>query len=84
MYKNVHNDTPDTTFVQLCQVGPRTPGQPVGVPVVASQWAGGAVRENEVLFSVFFVLWECILDSVPYSLSSSTYCIVVFRFRRFC
>jgi hypothetical protein len=29
---------------------------------VASQWAGGAVRENEVLFSVFFVptlfYWE--------------------------
>jgi hypothetical protein len=23
--------------------------------VVASQWAGGAVREGEVLFSVFFV-----------------------------
>jgi hypothetical protein len=23
---------------------------------VASQWAGGAVRENEVLFSVFFVV----------------------------
>jgi hypothetical protein len=27
---------------------------PASCAVVASQWAGGAVRENEVLFSVFF------------------------------
>jgi hypothetical protein len=26
---------------------------PASCAVVASQWAGGAVRENEVLFSVF-------------------------------
>ncbi len=32
---------------------------PASCAVVASQWAGGAVRENEVLFSVFFV------DKVP-------------------
>jgi hypothetical protein len=29
--------------------------RPASCAVVASQWAGGAVRENEVLFSVFFV-----------------------------
>jgi hypothetical protein len=32
----------------------RTPGQP-GVPLCPCQWGGGAVREGEVLFSVFFV-----------------------------
>jgi hypothetical protein len=29
---------------------------PASCAVVASQWAGGAVRENKVLFSVFFTL----------------------------
>jgi hypothetical protein len=29
---------------------------PASCAVVASQWAGGAVRENEVLFSVFSVM----------------------------
>jgi hypothetical protein len=28
---------------------------PASCAVVASQWAGGAVRENEVLFKVFFL-----------------------------
>ncbi len=28
---------------------------PASCAVVASQWAGGAVREGEVLFSVFFL-----------------------------
>ncbi len=29
--------------------------RPASCAVVASQWAGGAVRDGEVLFSVFFV-----------------------------
>jgi hypothetical protein len=29
---------------------------------VASQWAGGAVRENEVLFSVFFIVLLCVVS----------------------
>jgi hypothetical protein len=33
---------------------------PASCAAVASQWAGGAVREGEVLFSVFFVC-ECIM-----------------------
>jgi hypothetical protein len=28
---------------------------PASCAIVASQWAGGAVRENEVLFSVFSI-----------------------------
>jgi hypothetical protein len=33
---------------------------PASCAVVASQWAGGAVREKEVLFSVFFVTVQSI------------------------
>ncbi len=52
---------------------------PASCAVVASQWAGGAVRENEVLFSVFFV------QGVVYIVHVSTCtvsCAEVFRHSR--
>jgi hypothetical protein len=36
---------------------------PASCAIVASQWAGGAVREGEVLFSVFFYILLLVLQA---------------------
>ncbi len=51
--KKLCTPTPPTQL--LCRCVRCDQGRRASCAVVASQWAGGAVRENEVLFSVFFV-----------------------------
>jgi hypothetical protein len=53
MYKNAMQRHPRHN---VCAAGVSKDAGPASCAVVASQWAGGAVREGEVLFSVFLSL----------------------------
>ncbi len=54
MYKNVTHRHPRHTICAGVSGVTKDAG-PASCAIVASQWAGGAVRDGEVLFSVFFV-----------------------------